>query len=157
MAKHVVIGGKVNIYKRENSDHWQCAIFMNGKNRRKSTKTDSLEQAKEIAEDWYLGLKGKKHAGILNGDKTFHQAADQFLREYEVITEASAPRPTSKTLNSARNVSVAVLRRDGPIRDHSRDWYRSTASIATNAAKRVRQAARPKHHAPRNRRATANP
>ena len=87
MAKHVVIGGKVNIYKRENSEHWQCAIFMNGKNRRKSTKTDSLEQAKEIAEDWYLELKGKKRAGVLTSDRTFKQAAEQFRREYEVITE----------------------------------------------------------------------
>lgn len=52
MDKHTILGGKVNVYKRENSQHWQCSTFMAGKNRRRSTKEDSLSRAKEVAEDW---------------------------------------------------------------------------------------------------------
>lgn len=84
---HTLMGGKLHVYKRENSDLWQCSTFINGKNRRKSTKEDSLSRAKEIAEDWYLELRGKFRAGLIIDGRTFQVAADQFLREYEVITE----------------------------------------------------------------------
>lgn len=83
---HTMMGGRLQIYKRENSRYWQCSAFIDGKNRRKSTKEDSLGHAKEIAEDWYLELRGKYRAGILKDGKTFDEAAKQFLREYEIIT-----------------------------------------------------------------------
>lgn len=54
---------------------------------RKSTGEESLIRAKEIAEDWYLGLRGKRAAGILKQEKTFADAAKQFTTEYELITE----------------------------------------------------------------------
>lgn len=60
---------------------------MGGKNRRRTTKTDSLEQAKDFAEDWYLGLKLKNREGLLKNERTFKHAAEQFRREYGVITE----------------------------------------------------------------------
>ena len=44
-------------------------------------------QAKDFAEDWYLELRGKHRRGEIKGGKTFRQAADQFLREYEIIAE----------------------------------------------------------------------
>ena len=88
MIKHVIMGGEVNVYKRENSKFWQCSTFLKGKNHRKSTGEDSLAHAKQIAEDWYLELRGKARAGLLpKGGKTFNQAADKFEEEYEVITE----------------------------------------------------------------------
>ena len=87
MATHDLMGGKLHIYKRENSNHWQCSTFMGGKNHRVTTKTDSLEGAKDFAEDWYLGLKLKNKAGLLKNERTFKHAAEQFRREYEVITE----------------------------------------------------------------------
>ena len=52
-----------------------------------STKTDSLEQAKEVADDWYLGLKVKSKSGEIKDGKTFRVAADAFRREYQVITQ----------------------------------------------------------------------
>jgi integrase len=58
---------------------------MAGKNWRVSTKERSLALAKDFAEDWYLGLLGKKRAGELKVGKTFAKAADLFLREYELI------------------------------------------------------------------------
>lgn len=87
MATHSLMGGKLHVYKRENSNAWQCSTFMGGKNRRKTTKCDSLEQAIDFAEDWYLQLKVKNRAGLLKNERTFKQAAEQFRREYEIITE----------------------------------------------------------------------
>jgi integrase len=86
-AKHVLMGGKLHLYKRENSGFWQCAAFVNGRNHRQSTKEESLAKAKDVAEDFYLELMGKKARGELKKGKTFKHAAEQFLREYEVITE----------------------------------------------------------------------
>jgi hypothetical protein len=57
-----------------------------GKNRRRTTKEESLSHAKEIAEDWYLELRGKARAGQLASEPTFKRAADQFLEEHETIT-----------------------------------------------------------------------
>ena len=85
-AKHTVLGGKVHLYKRPGSPKWQCAAYIQGKNHRTSTKTDSLAEAKDFAEDWYLTLRGKQTRGELVTEKTFKQAAELFAREYEVIT-----------------------------------------------------------------------
>ena len=89
MEKHTIMGGKVHVYRRENSKNWQCSAYMKGKNRRVSTKEDSLALAKEFAEDWYIGLRGKARVGEIHGEKTFKQAAEQYEREYEVITEGN--------------------------------------------------------------------
>ena len=40
---HTILGGKVHVYKRPNSSSWQCATYLAGKNRRTTTKEDSLE------------------------------------------------------------------------------------------------------------------
>lgn len=87
MVSHSIRGEKVQVYRRENSRFWQCSTFLNGKNYRKSTKEESLAKAKEVAEDWYLELRGKARLGLIKTEKTFREASAQFLREYEVITE----------------------------------------------------------------------
>lgn len=86
-AHHLLMGGKLHVYKRENSPHWQCSTFLNGRNHRQTTKEESIARAKDIAEDWYLDLKGKARAGELKNGKTFKFVADQFRKEYEAITE----------------------------------------------------------------------
>lgn len=87
MAKHSILGGKVHVYKRENSPYWQCSAYLAGKNRRTSTKTESLSRAKDFAEDWYLELRGKDRAGELHGERTFADAANKFMGEYEILTD----------------------------------------------------------------------
>src|SRR5438876_11623117 len=87
METHDLMGGKLHVYRRENSRYWQCSTYLAGKNRRVSTKEDSLAKAKDFAEDWYLGLRGKARAGELRSEKTFREAAVQFEREYQIITE----------------------------------------------------------------------
>ena len=87
MVDHVLMGGRLHVYKRENSRYWQFATFLNGRNYRISTKEESLARAKDIAEDWYLDLKGKLRLGELRHGKLFSVVAKQFLREYAIITE----------------------------------------------------------------------
>src|SRR5579862_3487805 len=84
---HTILGGKVHVYRRDNSSRWQCATYLAGKNRRVSTKEDSLSKAKDFAEDWYLQLRGKARAGEISNEKTFRDAAAQFEREFQIITE----------------------------------------------------------------------
>jgi hypothetical protein len=39
---HELMGGKLHIYKRENSRFWQCSTYLAGMNRRMTTKEESL-------------------------------------------------------------------------------------------------------------------
>jgi integrase len=90
---HELMGGKVHVYRRENSGYWQCSTYLEGRNWRVSTKEMSLSHAKDFAEDWYLQLRAKSRAGEIRGGKTFRQAAEKFLLEYEVITSGErSPR-----------------------------------------------------------------
>ena len=88
-VKHEILGGEVYVYKRENSGFWQCSTFLAGKNRRISTKEESLARATDFAEDWYLELKGKYRRGGVADGKTFKEVSERFLREYEIITEGT--------------------------------------------------------------------
>ena len=40
-AHHVLMRGNLHLYKRGDGKHWQCSTYLNGKNRRKSTKEES--------------------------------------------------------------------------------------------------------------------
>jgi hypothetical protein len=82
MERHSILGNKVQLYKRPDSSYWWCVTYLQGKHRRSSTKEDSLQLAKQFAEDWFLELRGKSRAGLLKDEKTFKQAADLFLKEY---------------------------------------------------------------------------
>lgn len=86
MASHTVFGDKVRVYRRANSTLWQCSTYLEGKEWRVSTKTDVLALAKEFAEDWYLELRGKSRIGQLKTERTFADAAKQFLQEYVPLT-----------------------------------------------------------------------
>ena len=93
MEKHTLLGGKLHVYKRPGSGIWQCSTYLAGKNRRVSTKEESLTLAKDFAEDWYLGLKGKQRSGEITNEKAFKDAAKVFIREYELMTEGQrSPR-----------------------------------------------------------------
>ena len=76
--QHTILGGKVYVYKRPNSSRWQCSSFFAGKNRRTSTKEESLTKAKDVAEDWYLQLRGKLLTGELKAEKTFARCLNNF-------------------------------------------------------------------------------
>ncbi len=85
-TRHFLLDKKVQLYMREKSPHWQAACSFGGKQHRFTTHEDSLSRAKDVARDWYLGLLGKFSAGELKPGKTFRQAAERFIDEYETIT-----------------------------------------------------------------------
>jgi integrase len=91
-ARHEILGGKVTLYKRDGR-FWQCATSVGGKQYRATTKRQELSQAEDAAEDWYLELRGKFKRGDLgkleevDGEKKFAEAAEQFIREFPIITE----------------------------------------------------------------------
>lgn len=88
MARHEILGGLVQVYRRGECRHWHCSASLKGRQYRATTGEDDLALAKQAAESWYLGLRGKSQAGLLKkNEKTFKQASEQFLKEYEVITE----------------------------------------------------------------------
>jgi integrase len=90
-GRHVIFGGKVHIYKR--GDRWHCSATVGGRQYRAATKKEELAQACDVAEDWYLELRGKFKRGEfnkleeVNGEKRFMDAAEQFIREYPIMTE----------------------------------------------------------------------
>jgi len=61
--------------------------LLRSKNRRASTKEESLSKAKEIAEGWHLQLRGKLRTGELKAEKTFREVSEHFLREYDIMTQ----------------------------------------------------------------------
>nr|WP_245842658.1 site-specific integrase [Sphingomonas laterariae] len=86
-ARHKFLDGKVQLYMRAKSPHWQCSCSIAGKQMRTSTKEESLARAKDVARDWYLGLMGKYRAGEIKEGTPFKKAAQHFLSEYTIITE----------------------------------------------------------------------
>jgi hypothetical protein len=129
--QHDILGGKVHVYKRPNSSHWQCSSYFAGKNRRTSTKEDSLSKAKEIAEDWYLQLRGKLRNGEIKTEKTFREASELYLREYDIITQGQRSKIYVKgqhwrsTVTSCRSLATWASRKSPPAR------FRNTAFTAT--------------------------
>lgn len=86
-TRHTLMDDRVQLYRRPNSPCWQCSASVAGKQHRTSTKEESLARAKDVARDWYLGLMGKYRSGELKEGVTFAKASDQFLKEYEIITQ----------------------------------------------------------------------
>jgi integrase len=104
---HTILGGNVHVYKRPNSSSWQCASYLGGKNRRTTTKEDSLSKAKEFAEDWYLQLRGKLRNGELKSGKPFREAAKLYLREFDIITQGQRS-PTYSRGQHARTENYLI-------------------------------------------------
>jgi integrase len=103
---HELMGGKLHLYKRDRSRYWQASAYLKGANRRISTKEESLSHAKEIAEDWYLELRGKARVGQLANGPLFRKAAAQFLLEYEAITQGQRSPDGVKKYELLLNVHI---------------------------------------------------
>src|ERR1700742_4590106 len=84
---HLLMGDKLHVYQRPESSYWFCSTFLAGRNHRKSTREESLEHAKKIAEEWYLSLQLRHRTGELKSGFSFRQAADKFFPEYEALTK----------------------------------------------------------------------
>ncbi|MFB9261702.1 hypothetical protein ACFFWD_00710 [Bradyrhizobium erythrophlei] len=59
MARHELLGGLVQIYRRGEGRHWHCSASIDGREYRATTGEDDLVLAKQAAEDWFSGkIKG---------------------------------------------------------------------------------------------------
>jgi len=89
LNRQTILGGKVQLYQRSEGGIWQCSASVGKSQHRKSTGQESLARAREVAEDWYLELRGKSRVGALKvkRGKTFTEAAGLFLREYSALNE----------------------------------------------------------------------
>lgn len=89
MATHEMFDGRLQVYRRENSSYWQCAARVNGRRFRSSTKQENLDRAKDVAEEWYLDLRGKTRRGeIVKPERTFGEAAELYLRAARVLAQS---------------------------------------------------------------------
>lgn len=86
-VRHSLFDNSVQLYRRPKTPLWWCSCTVGGKQQRASTKEESLSRAKDVARDWYLGLLGKYRAGGLREGKKFREAAEQFMDEFETITQ----------------------------------------------------------------------
>ncbi|TAL00253.1 MAG: site-specific integrase [Rhodospirillaceae bacterium] len=84
-ASFDLLGGKLHVYRRENSRFFQCSTYLAGRNHRATTKHHDPERAIEAAEEWYLSLKVKHRSGELKGGKLFQDAATKFEGEYAAL------------------------------------------------------------------------
>jgi integrase len=124
--------GKLHVYRRERSSHWQCAAYLNGHNYRQSTRQRSAPLAIAFAREWFLDRLAEKRLGVLQPsktpqpsaavaaapaakpaprrmpkEKTFRQAAEAFLKEYVVLTEGE--RNKEYAASKARIVRLRLL------------------------------------------------
>lgn len=100
LSTHYLFDEKVQLYKRGNGRYWQCAARVAGKRYRESTREEHLDRAKDVAEEWYLDLRGKLRRGEMVHtasapatalappkpvEKTFREATEAYLREIRVL------------------------------------------------------------------------
>jgi len=128
----------------------KCSSFFAGKNRRTSTKEESLSKAKEIAEDWYLQLRGKLLTGELKAEKTFREVSEQFLRECEIMTCGEGSKQYVKGQYLRSSVHLVPFFGNMDISKITHGKNRGLSSSQTTSNCETRQAAGTQHHAPRN-------
>lgn len=86
MHTHEMFDGRLQIYKRANSRVWQCAARVGESRFRQTTGEADLDRAKDIAEEWYLDLRGKTRRGeIVKKERTFGEAWELYLKDVRVL------------------------------------------------------------------------
>jgi len=79
--------GRVQVYRRGEGRFWQCAARVGERRFRESTKEESLDRAKDVAEEWYLDLRGKlRHGEIVRDEPTFGKAAELYISALKVLS-----------------------------------------------------------------------
>lgn len=110
-VRHELLGGKIQLYKR--GRFWHCSTSIGGVQHRGTTKKEELSQAEDAAEEWWLELRGKFKRGELgklieaNAGKTFGEAAEEFIREYPIVTEGQ--RSKSHIDNLTRRLRTLII------------------------------------------------
>jgi integrase len=119
MAAHTMFDGRLQIYRRTTQGPWQTAARVGGQRFRQSTGEEALDRAKDVAEEWYLDLRGKLRAGQIvssvSKEKTFGVAAESFLGEVRVLAASVRSPSYVKMMELRMNVHVLPLFKDKPL------------------------------------------
>jgi len=123
--------GRLQIYKRESDRFWSCAARVGGQRFRRTTGEEALDRAKDVAEEWYLDLRGKPRADQLvssvSKEKTFGEAAEAYLGEARVLAaEVRSPKYIS-LMELRMNAHVLPYFKDKLSPRSTRGWSRHTA------------------------------
>lgn len=123
MAAHTMFDGRLQIYRRTPHGPWQAAARVGHQRFRQSTGEDALDRAKDVAEEWYLDLRGKLRAGQITPklpkEKTFGEAAESYLREVRVL---------AATTRSSRYIELLIVRMNA----HVLPYFKDKALTAIN-------------------------
>jgi integrase len=111
MTTHTMFDGRLQIYRRAEHGPWQAAARVGSQRFRQTTGEMALDRAKDVAEEWYLDLRGKLRTGRLEPlapkEKTFAEAAQAYLREVRVL--AASVRSPSYVKNLEMRMKAHVL------------------------------------------------
>jgi integrase len=119
MAAHTMFDGRLQIYRRTPHGPWQAAARVGHQRFRQSTGEDALDRAKDVAEEWYLDLRGKLRAGQITPklprEKTFGEAAESYVREVRVLAATTRSASYVKMMELRMNVHVLPYFKDKPL------------------------------------------
>jgi integrase len=86
MPAHLLLNGRLQLYRRKSSPYWQCATDLGDKNWRVTTREADFARAKDVAEDWYWTLLEKFAAKEIKPFRRFRTVAEVFLEEFKILT-----------------------------------------------------------------------
>lgn len=79
-----LMDGALQLFKRTGSDKWYCSFSVTGQGqKRRSTGTGNLAQAKKKAKDIYLEAVGRASRGLRFDGFSFEHVANEFLKNYQ--------------------------------------------------------------------------
>lgn len=99
--------GRLQVYRRAEGKTWQCAARVGGERFRESTHETELSRAKDVAEEWYLDLRGRLRNGqIVKKEKTFGEAAEDYVRHARVLAATVRSPAYIKNMELRMNASI---------------------------------------------------
>jgi len=126
--------GRLQIYRRSESGPWHAAARVGKKRFRKGLKETGLEQARDLAEEWYLGLRGKLRNGeIVPDERTFGQVADAYLDEAKVLAQATRSKSYVENLKIRMYAHILPYFGNKPFRRSIAVWSKAIASNAPSS------------------------
>lgn len=121
--KHVLMDGKLHVYRRERSPCWQCAAYLDGHNYRQSTRQRSASLAIAFARDWFLDRLAEKRLGLLKPSHAVAAITDAADAMAIPAVPASPPKTRSKPSaeKTFRDAAAGFLKEYGALTEGERN------------------------------------
>lgn len=152
MTTHVMFDGRLQVYRRGDGKTWQCSARVGGERFRSTTKEEELSRAKDVAEEWYLDLRGKLRGGALPAkrERTFADAAEHYMREARVLAASVRSPRYIENMEIRMNANILPFFGKVPLSEINRGLVqsyrvkRAEQSIAKTLAKALAKIEREK-------------